>query len=476
MFTRCCILLLFTGGALGSSIVRTRPKGNSRPKPLPPPPPPPAEPPAPGLPGTSWDGPQIDIEMDLISFMEPCTYEDLAQNLKLKTTEKFQMFRPVKNHSKPILIYLEMVIYAIIDVRETDQTCITSVLTYMSWVNENIEWNPENFCGLNKITVPSELLWKPDISIEESVQKGSYSVTPYISIYSDGLVEALSEQVVSSACKMQVYKFPFDTQSCTLTFKSAIYSDEELNIAAVLDSEKVSSWTRNRMKTQFEWVFIDMSVSNDTVPSFEKNQDVIIYTINMRRRAVLYIVNFILPVLFFLFLDFASFLMSDTGGEKLGFKITVLLAVTVMQLLLNEILPSSSNRIPLIAVYCIGIFSLMLLSLLESILVLYLITKESENTEPAGGQALKNKCLPTSEDFLSRKKSSVTDDFSLDLIASELKEVKESLSLMLSGGKEEEKPSGYWACKTKSINRYFFVAYFCCSFFFLLCLFIIWIY
>lgn len=68
----------------------------------------------------------------------------------------------------------------------------------------------------------------------------------------------------------------------------------------------------------------------------------------MRRRPVLYIVNFLLPVLFFLCLDMASFLISDNGGEKLSFKVTVLLAVTVMQLILNEILPAASNKIPLI--------------------------------------------------------------------------------------------------------------------------------
>ena len=68
----------------------------------------------------------------------------------------------------------------------------------------------------------------------------------------------------------------------------------------------------------------------------------------MQRHSVLYIVNFLFPVVFFLVLDLASFFMSDTGGEKVGFKITVLLAVTVMQLLLNDILPSSSSRIPLI--------------------------------------------------------------------------------------------------------------------------------
>lgn len=78
------------------------------------------------------------------------------------------------------------------------------------------------------------------------------------------------------------------------------------------------------------------------------NQLNIISQITMKRRSILYIVNFILPVLFFLCLDLASFLISDTGGEKLSFKVTVLLAVTVMQLILNDILPCSSNKVPLI--------------------------------------------------------------------------------------------------------------------------------
>lgn len=70
--------------------------------------------------------------------------------------------------------------------------------------------------------------------------------------------------------------------------------------------------------------------------------------ITMKRRPVLYIVNFLLPVLFFVCLDLSSFLISEKGGEKLSFKVTVLLAVTVLQLILNEILPSSTDRIPLI--------------------------------------------------------------------------------------------------------------------------------
>ncbi|XP_072312875.1 5-hydroxytryptamine receptor 3A-like [Eucyclogobius newberryi] len=478
MFTRWCLWLLVAGGAGAARIVSTRPKGNSQP------PKPPAVPP----PGPSGDLPSLGFGVGDLNFTgagvadpfrpwDPCSYEALAMNLMLKTPEKFQMFRPVKNHSEPLLVYLEMVIYSILDVKETDQTCVTCIWTFMSWTNENIIWSPVDYCGLNKITVPSDTLWKPDIIIEEVTENDPFTVAPYLSVYSDGLVELLSDQVVTSSCKMHVYKFPFDTQSCTLTFRSSIYSVEELSIAAVLDSEKVSAWTREKMKTQYEWVFIDMSVDSGNVSRFERNQDVIIFTINMRRRSVLYIVNFIFPVIFFLFLDFASFLMSDTGGEKLGFKITVLLAVTVMQLLLNEILPSSSDRIPLIAVYCVGIFSLMLLSLLESILIVHLINKDNDEKETSGKQdscvtGVKDKYSNKSDEALCNNKSSLGED----TVAAELRDLKESLALILSRGKDEEKPGGYWAEKAKAINRYFFIFYIISAFIFLVFLFFVWIY
>lgn len=80
----------------------------------------------------------------------------------------------------------------------------------------------------------------------------------------------------------------------------------------------------------------------------DQTRDDVCPQITMKRRPILYIVNFLLPVVFFLCLDLSSFLISEKGGEKLSFKVTVLLAVTVLQLILNEILPSSTNRIPLI--------------------------------------------------------------------------------------------------------------------------------
>ncbi|XP_035853634.1 5-hydroxytryptamine receptor 3A-like isoform X1 [Sander lucioperca] len=229
----------------------------------------------------------------------------------------------------------------------------------------------------------------------------------------------------------------------------------------------------------------------------------------MRRRSILYIANFLVPIMFFFCLDLASFLISDSGGEKLSFKVTVLLAVTVMQLLLNEILPSSSDRIPLIAVYCIGMFGLMMLSLLETILVMYLMEKDaaSQDNEADKDQSLSEDCNkqgkvsfhnhdgemkkwthcacvcdvsadePPSELLsLAREgnSSQLTDESNaLEKVSDELREMEKTLVLILNSRKEDGKP-GYWTRVTKTINKVFFIFYVTVASLFLVVIFSKW--
>ncbi|XP_034005700.1 5-hydroxytryptamine receptor 3A-like [Trematomus bernacchii] len=197
------------------------------------------------------------------------------------------------------------------------------------------------------------------------IEKDKAVRTPFITINSNGLVQHVRDFMVVSTCKLQVYKFPFDIQSCTLSLKSIVYPEEELKFEALENSTVITEWTRQSLGNESEWLLISI-------------------TIKMKRGSGLYIVNFLVPIMFFLCLDLASFLMSDSGGEKVSFKVTVLLAVTVMQLILNDILPSSSDRIPLIAVYCIAMFVLIMISLLETILVMYLIEKDKQGNYDGG--------------------------------------------------------------------------------------------
>ena len=64
-------------------------------------------------------------------------------------------------------------------------------------------------------------------------EKDKASASPYLIVFNDGQVWLRNDMLVISTCKMDVYKFPFDIQSCNLSFKSDIYSSESFSCLKV---------------------------------------------------------------------------------------------------------------------------------------------------------------------------------------------------------------------------------------------------
>lgn len=68
----------------------------------------------------------------------------------------------------------------------------------------------------------------------------------------------------------------------------------------------------------------------------------------MVRKPLLYVINLIIPLFYFLVLDLASFLINEAKGEKLSFKVTLLLSTSVLLLILKAMLPSTEKHLPVI--------------------------------------------------------------------------------------------------------------------------------
>ncbi|XP_059181179.1 5-hydroxytryptamine receptor 3A-like [Centropristis striata] len=409
------------------------------------------------------------------------------------------MIRPGR-YGSPTEVELDVLIYAIIDVNEKDQKFISCLWIDMVWKDEFLSWDTSKSCGIQDILLPTKEVWTPDLTIEEMTEKDKAMPSPYVFITSGGRVIFRITMVVTSTCKMEVYKFPFDFQSCNLSFKSVIHPDTFIQLKEMVNVSWTKMWTKKIMRTQSEWLFVDIKTNNKTVNNFGFNQSMLVYTITMKRRSVLYVANFLLPVLFFFCLDLASFLISETGGEKLSFKVTVLLAVTVMQLILNEILPSSSDSVPLVAIYCIGMFGLMMISLFETILVMYLMGKDNEadedqrpKSEDCEDKRSKVSCCckevkkwthcahvcdvsvdePPSELLSATKEGSsrelTEESVALEKLSGELKEV-----IQLLNSREEAGKLGYWTRVAKTINKVFFISYVTVAVVFLVVIFSLW--
>ncbi|XP_068281505.1 neuronal acetylcholine receptor subunit alpha-10 isoform X3 [Nyctibius grandis] len=93
------------------------------------------------------------------------------------------------------------------------------------------------------------------------------------------------------------------------------------------------------------------------------------YTLLLRRRASFYIFNLLLPCVMISFLAPLGFYLPADSGEKVSLGVTVLLALTVFQLLVAESMPPSES-VPLIGKYYIATMTMITASTALTIFIM----------------------------------------------------------------------------------------------------------
>ncbi|XP_058627073.1 5-hydroxytryptamine receptor 3A-like isoform X1 [Onychostoma macrolepis] len=278
-------------------------------------------------------------------------------------------------------VYMELYVSSIIDVNEKAQSLMTQVRLITAWMNRNMGWNSNEFCEMRTFSGRKDKVWTPDIVIVESIKtEFGTKESPYLQFYDYGYTVLSDILALTSACKMDLHKFPFDIHSCNMTLQSSAYSIEELKVLTFTDPNWVTHESKQSFQAQGEWELVNINIdkSNISVGYEWDMKDQLIYQITIKRRPLLYVINIILPVFFFLVLDVMSFFIDASGADKLSFKVTLLLSISVLLLILNDTLPSTADKIPLIVftgIYCSVVFSLIGISILETILVNFLMTR-----------------------------------------------------------------------------------------------------
>ncbi|XP_077594936.1 5-hydroxytryptamine receptor 3A [Stigmatopora nigra] len=370
-----------------------------------------------------------------------CSFQDVVDHLNLTVNNRaLRLTRPVLDHRRPTLVELNLILYGILGVIEKTQTFIPFFWLMVSWTNERIFWDPDQFCGINEIDIPVELLWKPDIMILEMVEKDDSQPNLYLHVDYNGTIVMEQNVRAVSMCMLDVYKFPFDTQRCNISLTSAILEYKDLQINAAVNSSRATEFSKNLLYSQGEWEFLQLSVRSQNISLENKMWGQLVYTFVVQRRPLMHVINFLLPILFFLVLDLASFFIPDHHGEKLGFKVTVMLAISVLLLILNDILPSMSNRMPLIATYCIVIFGLMLLSLLETIFVSHLSEKDTPDNllRCCGSQKEKDSADKSDTGTVPSENAADALFLTQQVCSIEGKQVGSSVTLAPGGGKKRD--------------------------------------
>ncbi|XP_033728993.1 neuronal acetylcholine receptor subunit beta-2-like [Pecten maximus] len=216
----------------------------------------------------------------------------------------------------------------------------TTAYLYLTWEDAYITWSPASYHGISRLYIPQVDIWRPDIALTNGYSKMKELGDDFIltAISNNGTVEWFPYEVFQTKCSIDVSNFPFDKQTCNVTFSvwTSLQEDIVLGFDTGRNAVNLASYQINS-----EWDLIDTAA--DTRASFTDG-DVVSFSLTIRRRPEYYMYNVVAPVMLLSFLAVFTFALPVECGEKIGFCMTVYLAFAVFLTIVGESLPASSTQ------------------------------------------------------------------------------------------------------------------------------------
>ncbi|XP_044529017.1 acetylcholine receptor subunit epsilon [Gracilinanus agilis] len=286
--------------------------------------------------------------------------------------------RPVRWPEEKVSVNLKVTLTNLISLNEKQETLTTSVWIGIDWNDYRLNYSSKDFGGITTLRVPADLVWLPDIGLENNID-GVFEVAyeANVLVGEGGFVSWLPPAIYRSTCAVEVTYFPFDWQNCSLIFRSQTYSSAEVVFVFSEESGQIvnkiqideeaytenGEWAIDFCSGQI-WYHEDRSV--DAPGNME-----IVYTLIIRRKPLFYIINIIVPcVLISSLVLLVYFLPAQAGGQKCTVSISVLLAQTVFLFLVATKIPETSLSVPLLGRYLIFVMVVAALIVMNCVIVL----------------------------------------------------------------------------------------------------------
>ncbi|XP_056626370.1 LOW QUALITY PROTEIN: neuronal acetylcholine receptor subunit alpha-9-II [Triplophysa dalaica] len=256
--------------------------------------------------------------------------------------------RPVDDTDKTLNVTLQVTLSQIKDMDERNQVLIAYLWIRQTWNDAYLKWNKEDYCGLEVIRIPSSLVWRPDLVLyNKAVEDFSGPVDTNVVLRYTGEITWDAPAITKSSCVVDVSYFPFDSQQCNLTFGSWTYNGNQRSVVLLLmymgvaQAADPAPFFHSGGHHHVEWECGGMPATRNVIMygcCSDPYPD-ITYTLLLQRRRSFYIFNLLLPCFLISFLAPLGFYLPADSGEKVSLGVTVLLALTVFQVMVAESMP-----------------------------------------------------------------------------------------------------------------------------------------
>ncbi|XP_050408918.2 neuronal acetylcholine receptor subunit alpha-7 [Patella vulgata] len=277
---------------------------------------------------------------------EAATAEDVARLFQEKVMNGSSKIRPVMNQSDIVDVEMTLHIVSLLDVNEVQQSVEATIWMQVFWKNELLVWNPNDYGNLTSVYPPETNMWKPDLAISNGYDELTPVGLDFVLLQSrhDGETEWNPGQKVSFLCKIDVSKFPFDMQTCSMVFFNWAGKRDEtsLNYRESTEMKEAEAGYANS-----EWAIIERRTEKQQNSPHETVRVILV----LQRKSLSLVLTVLLPVILLAFLNVFVFLLPTESGEKLSFSVTVLLSQAVFLSFISGLMPQTSDSISGLSIY-----------------------------------------------------------------------------------------------------------------------------
>ncbi|XP_046367129.2 acetylcholine receptor subunit beta-like 1 [Haliotis rufescens] len=235
------------------------------------------------------------------------------------------------------------------DLVDATQVLKCRVFVVMRWTDTSLAWNASDYPNVDQIEIAPYKVWSPNVALVNSASgDGTLSTLMPLMLLMNGSLFWQNIMTVSTICKTDLSKYPFDNQTCDLTFTSTF------GYSIILHPYVDSNTYGLKINANGEWETINITRSVSPQDDHQLHQPATFF-IHLSRKPLFHILNFICPTCLVSFLNSIVFLLPAGSGEKVGYVMAVFVSNALFLSLIHDIMPSTSDTISYLSLYLLGI-------------------------------------------------------------------------------------------------------------------------
>jgi hypothetical protein len=251
--------------------------------------------------------------------------------------------RPIQNINDPLNVEMGLAIQTLEQFNQKTETIKLNIWFRMNWMNDYMNWENQSNFTINSIDVNSANIWTPDIELLNAASLPEiYTLKGGLMLYNTGECMWSRPVIFLFSCPLKLHDFPFDTQRCSMTFSSWIFTNEYLRLTPYSNKDKAVDILNDFSHSEWNVKSIEYKPFNITTKSHQ-NKSAITYTIELERFTHYYTLTMGMTIT----LVYVSFLIMFLPPDNISRTSTaVFIPLTILALQLTII-----DKVPVVGYY-----------------------------------------------------------------------------------------------------------------------------